>query len=60
MIIIHYLWYFYFLNFVLITDVDDYSELYNHRRFHETLKYKKPMDVCQESIKLNQGKAKAS
>ncbi|VVH66814.1 hypothetical protein BSPLISOX_611 [uncultured Gammaproteobacteria bacterium] len=60
MIIIHYLWYFYFLNFVLITDVDDYSELYNHRRFHETLAYKKPMDVCQESIKLNQEKKKAS
>jgi Fe-S oxidoreductase len=24
------------LNFVLITDVDDYIEFYNHRRFHET------------------------
>jgi hypothetical protein len=33
---------------------------YNHRRFHETLAYKKPMDVYQESIKLNQEKAKAS
>jgi putative transposase len=30
------------------------------RRFHETLAYKKPMDVYQESIKLNQEKAKAS
>jgi putative transposase len=39
----------------LITDVDDYIELYNHRRFHETLAYKKPMDVYQESIKLNGG-----
>jgi putative transposase len=29
-------------------------------RFHETLAYKKPMDVYQESIKLNQEKAKAS
>ncbi|VVM18334.1 hypothetical protein BSPWISOXPB_5601 [uncultured Gammaproteobacteria bacterium] len=29
----------------LITDVDDYIEFYNHRRFHETLAYKKPMDV---------------
>jgi putative transposase len=42
------------------TDVDDYIEFYNHRRFHETLAYKKPMDVYQESIKLNQEKAKAS
>jgi putative transposase len=42
----------------LITDVDDYIEFYNHRRFHETLDYKKPMDVCQESIKLNQEKAR--
>ncbi|VVM27683.1 hypothetical protein BSPWISOXPB_1131 [uncultured Gammaproteobacteria bacterium] len=40
----------------LITDVDDYIEFYNHRRFHETLAYKKPMDVYQESIKLNQKK----
>jgi putative transposase len=29
----------------LITDVGDYIEFYNHRRFHETLAYKKPMDV---------------
>jgi hypothetical protein len=35
-------------------------EFYNHRRFHETLAYKKPMDVYQKSIKLNQEKAKAS
>jgi hypothetical protein len=28
----------------LITDVDDYIEFYNHRRFHETLAYKKPME----------------
>jgi len=40
----------------LITDVDDYIEFYNHRRFHQTLDYKKPMDVYQESIKLNQEK----
>jgi hypothetical protein len=38
-------------------DVDDYIEFYNHRRFHETLAYKKPMDVYQESIKLNQEKS---
>ena len=44
----------------LITDVDDYIEFYNHRRFHQTLDYKKPMDVYRESIKLNQNKKKAS
>ncbi|SSC10999.1 integrase core domain-containing protein, partial [thiotrophic endosymbiont of Bathymodiolus puteoserpentis (Logatchev)] len=44
----------------LITDMDDYIEFYNHQRFHETLKYKKPMDVYQESIKLNQEKKKVS
>ena len=44
----------------LTTDVDDYIEFYNHQRFHETLDYKKPMDVYQESIKLNQNKKKAS
>jgi putative transposase len=44
----------------LITDVDDYIEFYSHQRFHETLAYKKPMDVYQESIKLNQGKKEAS
>jgi len=44
----------------LITDVGDYIEFYNHRRFHQTLDYKKPMDVYQESIKLNQNKKKAS
>jgi hypothetical protein len=41
------------LNEGLITDVGDYIEFYNHRRFHETLVYKKPMNVYQESIKLN-------
>ncbi|MBT5399687.1 hypothetical protein HOL24_04005 [bacterium] len=44
----------------LTTDVDDYIEFYNHQRFHQTLDYKKPMDVYQESIKLNQNKKKAS
>lgn len=34
-------------------DVDNYIEFYNHERFHETLKYKKPMDVYQEGIKVN-------
>jgi hypothetical protein len=42
----------------LITDVDDYIEFYNHRKFHETLKYKKPMNVYRESIKLNKEKVK--
>jgi putative transposase len=32
----------------LITDVDDYIEFYNHRKFHETLKYKKPMNVTHQ------------
>jgi len=44
----------------LTTDVDEYIELYNHRRFHQMLDYKKPMDVYQESIKLNRNKKKAS
>jgi putative transposase len=44
----------------LTADVDDYIEFYNYRRFHQTLDYKKPIDVYQESIKLNQIKEKAS
>jgi len=34
----------------LTEDVDDYIEFYNHRRFHETLNYKKPMNTYHESI----------
>ncbi len=41
-------------------DVDDYIEFYNHDRFHETLKYKKPMDVYQEGIKANSASSKVS
>ena len=38
----------------LKSDVADYMEFYNYRRFHETLKYKKPMDVYFESLKINE------
>jgi putative transposase len=38
---------------VLKSDVKDYIEFYNHRRFHETLKYKKPMNVYYDSLKIN-------
>lgn len=34
-------------------DVDDYIDFYNHRRFHETLDYKKPMNVYKENILFN-------
>jgi putative transposase len=35
----------------LTTDVDDYSEFYNNRRFHQTLDYKKPMDLYSTACK---------
>lgn len=38
---------------VLKSDVKDYMEFYNHRRFHETLEYKKPMNVYYASLKIN-------
>lgn len=41
-------------------DVNDYIEFYNHKRFHETLDYKKPMDVYQESILLNEPLSEAA
>ena len=34
-------------------DLGDYIDFYNHRRFHETLDYKKPMNVYQESCSIN-------
>ena len=34
-------------------DISDYIEFYNHRRFHETLEYKKPMEVYIENLKIN-------
>jgi len=41
-------------------DVDDYIKFYNDERFHETLKYKKPMDVYPEGIKANLALSKVS
>ena len=38
---------------ILKSDVKDYMEFYNYRRFHETLKYKKPMSVYLDSLKIN-------
>ena len=38
----------------LSEDVDDYIHFYNHKRFHQTLEYKKPMDVYMRSIATNQ------
>jgi putative transposase len=43
----------YFKISTLIDDVKDYMEFYNYRRFHETLDYKKPMNVYWDSIKIN-------
>ncbi len=34
-------------------DMIDYMDFYNYRRFHETLKYKKPMSVYFESLQIN-------
>ena len=33
-------------------DVTDYIEFYNHKRFHESLDYKRPMEVYQERMLL--------
>ena len=44
----------------LIEDVDDYIEFYNHKRFHETLDYKKPMNVYKESILANEQREEAA
>ena len=40
----------------LKSDVADYMEFYNYRRFHETLKYKKPMNVYYDSLRINDKK----
>lgn len=37
----------------LKNDVKDYIDFYNYRRFHESLDYKKPMNVYLESMKIN-------
>ena len=41
---------------VLKQDVKEYIEFYNHKRFHETLEYKKPMNVYYHSLKINDEK----
>ena len=38
---------------ILKNDVKEYIEFYNHKRFHETLDYKKPMNVYYDSLKIN-------
>ena len=40
----------------LKSDAKDYMEFYNYRRFYETLKYKKPMNVYLDSLKMNDEK----
>jgi len=37
-------------------DVSDYMQFYNYRRFHETLDYKKPMNIYCNSLKVNKQK----
>jgi len=34
-------------------DTKDYINFYNHKRFHQTLDYKKPMNVYYDSLKIN-------
>ncbi len=38
---------------ILKEDVKAYIAFYNHKRFHETLAYKRPMQVYYESLKTN-------
>jgi putative transposase len=38
---------------VLKEDVKEYINFYNHKRFHENLEYKKPMEVYFNSMKIN-------
>ena len=46
----------YFKISTLKNDVSDYMEFYNYRRFHETLNYKKPMNVYYDNLKINDEK----
>lgn len=41
---------------ILKEDVREYIEFYNNKRFHESLNYKKPMEVYRESITGNNKK----
>ena len=34
-------------------DTKDYINFYNYKRFHQTLDYKKPMNVYYNSLKIN-------
>ena len=43
----------YFKISTLKDDVRDYMQFYNYKRFHETLNYKKPMNVYLNSMKIN-------
>lgn len=37
----------------LVNDIKEYIEFYNHKRFHESLDYKRPMNVYCDSLKQN-------
>jgi transposase InsO family protein len=37
----------------LNADVKDYIHFYNHKRFHQTLGYKKPMSFYYDDLKIN-------
>jgi len=37
----------------LKVDIADYINFYNHKRFHQSLDYKKPMDVYYDSLQAN-------
>jgi len=37
----------------LNNDLKDYMQFYNHKRFHQTLNYKKPMAIYQQSLSSN-------
>ena len=39
---------------VLKEDVKEYINFYNHKRFHESLQYKKPIEVYFNSMKINE------